>query len=69
MTEQNVGEVSESTRAAEADEARSSHDADRPPTPEEESLAEEETVEEGVGEHFRDMAERGANEPGEGRIV
>ncbi len=66
---------SDETRAAEAREAAAAHDADRSPTPEEEELADEVTNDPSsaehrhqVGEHVREMAERGAAEEGEGRI-
>ncbi len=46
--------------------------ADRPPTEEEEDMAEQVAaavdVDE-VGEHYEEMAERGANTEGEGKIV
>jgi hypothetical protein len=56
--------------AAQAD-AGAAHDADRPPTPEEERVAEEQAaqVDPGSGEHYREMAERGADVEGEGEIV
>jgi hypothetical protein len=45
--------------------------ADRPPTPEEERLADEaaEDVDlESVAEHYEEMTERGVHQKGEGRI-
>jgi hypothetical protein len=60
--------VSDATRAAETDEASARHAADRPPTQQEEGAIEGETVDPDVAEHFKDMAERGADERGEGRI-
>jgi hypothetical protein len=66
---------SKQTREAEAHEARAPHEADRPATPEEEELADEmandpESIraQGEVGEHLREMAERGAAAEGEGRI-
>lgn len=66
---------SEATRAAEAREAGASHRADRPPTSEEEELADELGTDPSLAEHRRevaehvsDMAERGAAEQGEGRV-
>lgn len=66
---------SSQTREAEAHEAQAPHQADRPATPEEEELAEEMAndpdsirAQGEVGEHFREMAERGATVEGEGRI-
>ncbi len=60
--------VSAATRAPETDEASARHVADRPPTREEEEAIEDTTVDPGVAEHFEDMAKRGADERGEGRI-
>jgi hypothetical protein len=56
--------------AAQAD-AAAAHDADRAPTPEEERVAEQQAaeVDPASGEHYREMAERGANLEGEGEIV
>ena len=68
MSEQERGDVSECTLAAEAEDAQSAHVADRPPTGEEAGLAEQQTLEDGVAEHYREMTDKGVNEPGEGRI-
>ena len=43
--------------------------ADRMPTPEEERAAERNELDEFVAEHEREMAKRGANQKGEGRIA
>ena len=59
---------SSETRDAERAEAEAPHDADRAPTPEEEAVAEQSVLDPDVAEHERDMAERGANQEGEGRI-
>jgi len=56
------------TRATEREEAERPAGADREPTPEEEAVAESLTLDPEVVEHERDMAERGANQEGEGRI-
>jgi hypothetical protein len=58
------------TRRADEEEARSPHEADRPPTEAEEARAEEaaEDVPDEAGERYREIAERGANVEGEGRI-
>lgn len=56
------------TRAAEANEAVSRHDADRPPTPDEEQAAEQTSVDPSVARAAREAAERGAAAKGEGRI-
>jgi hypothetical protein len=56
------------TRATEREEAQTSAQADRAPTPEEERRAEELKVDPEVVEHEKEMAERGAKQKGEGRI-
>jgi hypothetical protein len=56
------------TRAAERDDATTPAGADRAPTDEEESLAEQHTPDPEVAEHEREMAERGAHQEGEGRL-
>jgi hypothetical protein len=69
MSDRKVGEVSEATEATEAEDARSAHVADRPATEEEAELADEQTLDDGVAEHYRDMTDRGVKEVGEGRIT
>jgi hypothetical protein len=56
------------TRAAERDEAGTAHAPDRPPTAEEEAAAGDRTADPDVAEHYEEMAERGADQKGEGRI-
>ena len=56
------------TRAAERDEAGAEHDADREPTSDEAKAADGTELEPGVAEHYEEMAERGANQKGEGRL-
>ena len=56
------------TRDAEHDEAGAPHDADRAPTREEEEAAERNPLDPETAEHFEEMAERGANQKGEGRV-
>ena len=56
------------TRATERDDAQTSAHADREPTPEEARRAEELTLDPEVAEHEQEMAERGTNQKGEGRI-
>jgi hypothetical protein len=63
-----TGEVTESTREAEAEEAKAPHVPDRPATSEEEELVGDHRVDEEVREHYREMTEIGAQEVGEGRI-
>jgi hypothetical protein len=68
MDDSELDEVTEATRRAERNDASALHDADRPPTAEEEKEADGEPLVEGVAEHYQEMAERGANQRGEGRI-
>jgi hypothetical protein len=69
MSEKEIDEVSAATRTAESEDAEARHVADRPATGDEADLAEQEKLEDGVAEHYRDMTDRGVNEPGEGRIA
>jgi len=59
---------SDATKAAERAEAETHAGADRMPTEDEERVAEEQSIDDDVREHAQDMAERGANQQGEGRI-
>ena len=61
-------EVSDATRQAEREESEAAHRPDRPPTPEEESVADARSVDPEVREHYEEMAETGAESEGEGRI-
>ena len=61
-------EVSDATRAAEREESEAPHRPDRPPTAEEEAIADTLSVAPGVREHFEEMAETGAEVEGEGRV-
>ncbi len=56
------------TRAAEAGEANAPHQPDREPTAEEAAAAEALELDPEVAQHEREMAERGKNQKGEGRI-
>lgn len=58
------------TRDAEEDEAKAEHRPDRPPSNDEEEAAERaaEHADPEVAEHYGEMAERGVNQKGEGRI-
>ena len=58
----------EQTREAERADAQTQAAPDRMPTPEEEQLAESLEVDPDAAEHYEEMAERGANQMGEGRI-
>jgi hypothetical protein len=56
------------TRAAERDDATQTAGADREATEEEASRADSHTLDPEVSEHEREMAERGADQKGEGRL-
>jgi hypothetical protein len=59
---------SRATREEEARDARVRAGAPETPTPEEEQAAESNRHDPVVGEHEREMNERGAHQKGEGRI-
>ena len=60
---------SDATREEEQREARAEHVPDRAPTDEEAKAAPGRgDLDEGVAEHFEEMAERGANVRGEGEV-
>jgi hypothetical protein len=56
------------TRDAERAEAEVHSGADRMPTPDEEKVADSLDVDPEVAENYEEMAERGANQQGEGRL-
>lgn len=57
------------TRDAESDDEQVTAGADRPPTAEEEAAADANPpLDPSVAEHEKEMAERGANQEGEGKI-
>jgi hypothetical protein len=56
------------TRATEREDAERTAGADREPTAEESATAESRSPSPDVAEHEREMAERGANQEGEGRL-
>jgi hypothetical protein len=56
------------TRAAEREEAGARHEPDREPTADEAAAAADLEVDPDAAEHYEEMAERGANQKGEGRI-
>lgn len=61
----------DNTRVAESAEADAAHEADRPPTRDEEQTADRLAVDIDVGEvgdHFSELTEVGANVKGEGAI-
>ena len=68
MTDSDRMRPSSATRAAEQAAAGKAHEADRPPTDEESRLAESQQLDPDVAAHEREMAERGKNQKGEGRI-
>ncbi len=67
MTEQTKPNAQ--TSEADRRDAFAEHGANEEPTPEEERLAEQNTVSEGVAETYQEATERGANLEGEGRIT
>jgi hypothetical protein len=58
----------EQTREAERADAQTHAAPDRMPTPEEEKVADSLEVDPEAAEHYEEMAERGANQKGEGRV-
>ena len=68
MTESERTQPNSATRAAEQAAAGKAHEADREPTTDEARLAEQHDVSPDVAAHEQEMAERGKNQKGEGRI-
>ncbi len=56
------------TRATEREDAEQQAGSDRMPTPDEEAIADELDLDKEAGEHYEEMAKRGANQQGEGRL-
>ena len=56
------------TRDVEREDAQRAAGADREPTPEEQDIADARDGDPDVAEHEREMAERGVEQKGEGRI-
>lgn len=68
MSNQDSGTTpSDATKAAEETEADTAHQADRPPTAEEEQAAPTSANSE-TAKDYKEMAERGANVEGEGEL-
>lgn len=67
-TDQDTGGTTAATRAADEKDATSDHTADRAPTPEEAEAAETQSVDPSTAEAYQDMARKGAQVEGEGRI-
>jgi len=59
---------SDATKSAERAEAETHAGADGMPTEDEERVAEQQSIDDDVREHAKDMADRGARQQGEGRI-
>jgi hypothetical protein len=59
---------SDQTRQAERADAETHAGSDRMPTPDEEKVADSLEVDPEAAKHYEEMAERGANQQGEGRI-
>jgi hypothetical protein len=68
MTPSDSTRPSKQTRDTERDDAQTRSHADREPTDEESKLAEGNKLGADVAEHYEEMAERGADEKGEGRL-
>ena len=60
--------IDSATRDEDEAEAKAPHVADRPPTEEEERLADSNTPSAEAGEHFSEMAKIGAEVKGEGAV-
>ena len=60
--------ISDETKAADRADAQAAHEPDRMPTPDEERKAEEHDLDPEAAENYKEMAERGANQKGEGRV-
>jgi hypothetical protein len=67
-TPDDLAGVDPATVEADETEARSAHDADRPPTEDEAARADAVTADPSVGEHFDEMNKIGADVKGEGEI-
>lgn len=67
MTDQT--KPNDATRQADRDAVNAEHGASEVLTPEDERLAEQNTVSPEVPEHYQEMTEKGANQQGEGRIA
>ena len=59
---------SKDTRQADEASAGIEHKPDRMPTSEEEQAAQDLKTDPSAAEHYKEMAEKGANQKGEGRI-
>ena len=68
MTPSDHTRPSDATRNAEREDAATKSHADREPTEDEERRAESTKPDPEVAEHYEEMAERGANQKGEGRL-
>ncbi len=60
--------ISDATRGAEEEDFEGTHNADRPPTSDEDAVLDDRSVDPAVRERYNEMTERGRNERGEGRI-
>jgi len=58
----------EATRDAERREAEAAHESDREPTADEEAVADGLEVDPETAKKYKEMAERGAEQKGEGRL-
>ena len=60
--------LSDATHEADRRDGAMKGQADRMPTPEEEAKAEQQKLDPEAAKNYKEMAERGANQKGEGRI-
>ena len=58
----------DATRSSEQQAAHAEHAPDRAPSGDEERAAEENRLSPETSEHYKEMAERGASQKGEGRL-
>jgi hypothetical protein len=68
MADERTEKISDETRATDRRDAQAAHEADRSPTADEERKAEENRLDPQTAGHYEEMAERGANAKGEGRV-
>ena len=60
--------IADETKAADRSDAQAEHAPDRMPTPDEERKAEQNELNPETAESYKEMAERGASQKGEGRV-
>ena len=68
MADDRTEKISDATRAADRADAQAAHQPDRMPTSDEAAKADQLKLDPEAAKHYEEMAERGANQKGEGRI-